>query len=310
MLSLFHVQKRRSSLSGLRALRRSRGKENKGSPLKRWLASRSRQTPSSHITAGHLSDITPLMHDISTATLSYTRSSTFGSPCLASANMSTSLTSFSLSSPLDAPQHENSVGYRGWRIRNDALRNYYQVSPDDQTEYRTIDASNTPRLLIDWDANIEAKGSDPANTIIESSVGNASIRYNDSNFSELSIPHVAPPPPPVPAVPPPPPPPPPPVISMAVVSTQNSEEVADSPVKSQMVTSSSVLAGMQRRLRSRIRKKGSQTNEGKKSRDCVDVKLKQWEEIQARSRKISVEEFLVLAEEKRLEAVTLVQVSS
>jgi hypothetical protein len=55
-----------------------------------------------------------------------------------------------------------------------------------------------------------------------------------------------------------------------------------------------------------MKKKGSQVD-GEKKRGCVDVKVSQWAEIQARSRKLSVEEFMVLAEKKRQEAVSLVQ---
>ena len=233
------------------------------------------------------------MHNISAATGSYTKNSKLGSPQFHILNSSpTSLTSFSLSSPPNASEFEGTESHQGWRIRNDALRKYYQVSPKKQSMdgSNRLDA-NTFCPLLDWDIDIESK--EPESSI------NATERVIDE---ERMPPPPPPPPPPLPSLPPPPPPPPP-VMPLTKVADQNSE-ISESPF-----TSTAVLAGMQRRLRSRMRKKGGQMD-GEKKSGCVNVKVSQWAEIQARSRKINVGEFLVLAEEKRQEAVNLVQVST
>eukprot|EP00118_Oscarella_pearsei_P014088 m.118673 g.118673 ORF g.118673 m.118673 type:complete len:697 (+) comp37655_c0_seq17:47-2137(+) len=113
------------------------------------------------------------------------------------------------------------------------------------------------------------------------------------------LPPPPPPPPPPPALPPPPPPPPPPPFGGPAVSSAG--EV------SKESKSSAVLAGMQRRLRTRIKQKKGFSECDAKTPKKIDSKIQQWAEIQARSRKITVGAFQALAEEKRKEANILIQ---
>eukprot|EP00117_Sycon_ciliatum_P016233 scpid21154/ scgid2344/ len=167
----------------------------------------------------------------------------------------------------------------------------------------------------------EAKHSVPKlNAVDESRDADISASSsNDSTGAGLA----AVPPPPAPPLPPPlptettvsntesttsgPPPPPPPVPKVLTK--------ADAPRVVQQSRADRVLSGMQERLRNRMRQavesaKSVTDKSTKNEKAEIDPKITQWAAIQSKYRKITMEEFLALAETQRTVALQQIQALS